>query len=280
MKRLCLLCTIMILVPTLLSATGFYRYTLGPRDLLAVNVYTGASGVGQEPFQEYVVPIGTGGNVSLPLVGHVKAAGISVEALEAMLQKKYRTFFQDPQVSVWVKEYRARIVYVLGQVQANGPVALDHDDTTLFEVISKAGGFVQPQFLTEGADRRNVIVIRGQKKIVVNLYEAITDREKVRDFLMQAGDRVYVPKPIRRIQVLGGVNGAGEFELVEGMTLLRSIALAGSFTEKSRRDRVTIIRKKEDGTKDHIRIDATRVVAGREDDPLLKDGDIVVVAEW
>ena len=96
--------------------------------------------------------------------------------------------------------------------------------------------------LTEGADSRNIIVTRGGKRLVVNLHQRLTTLDKVENFLVEPGDMIYVPKPLKRFQVLGGVNAAGEFELVEGMTILRALSMAGSFNDKARRERVYVLR--------------------------------------
>lgn len=279
-----------LLVCFLATVSEAGEYKLGPRDVLSVSVYTGGSPTGSAPaggstaegklpYVEYVVVVNSGGTISLPLVGKTKAQGLSVDELEETLGEELKKFYREPQVWVSVKEYLSRRVYVLGQVKQNGPVSLDRDHVTLFEVISMAGGFVEPQFLTEGADRRNIIVTRGERKIVVNLHASLTDLSKVRDFVVEPGDKVFVPKPIKRVQVMGGVKSAGEFELTEGMTLLRAIALAGSFTEKSRRDLTYVIRKEGAG-KTNTRYDCTKIVVGKAEDPALASGDIVYVAEW
>jgi polysaccharide export outer membrane protein len=114
----------------------------------------------------------------------------------------------------------------------------------------------------------------------VNLHAQLTNLEKVNHFYVQSGDLVYVPKPLKRFQVLGGVKSAGEFELIDGMTLLRALSMAGSFNDKARRERVYVLRLQPDGTKKRIHVDCRRIISGNQKDMLIEENDIIFVAEW
>lgn len=254
-------------------------YVLGPRDVLAVSIFTQDRG-SQNDDNTLSVPINEQGFISLPLVGKVKAAGTTTSQVEEKVSSMYKRFVKDPQVSVSVAEHRARRVFVVGQVNENGPVYLRHEGTTLFEIISRVGGFVNaPEDQLHGADARNVIVQRGGEKIVVDFYGEATDTNTALDFEVRDGDQIFVPKPLNRIRVLGGVQSSGEFELRPGMTLMDAIAMAGSFTEKSRRDQIRIL-SEGGGRKKTRYLDATRIFHGKVPDVPLSPGDVIYVSEW
>lgn len=263
-----------------LSSAG-RTYLVGPRDVLSVSVFTKEEGEteNQEPLR---VPVTHAGFIAVPLAGRLEAAGRTTSEIEAELRQRYARLFKDPHVSVAMDSYRAKRAFVMGQVMEDGPVYLEHEATSLFEVITRAGGFSDATGdPLQGADVYNVIVQRGSEKVFVDFYGTITDRASAKSFLVEDGDVIFVPKPLNRFRVLGGVNAAGEFELKPGTTLLDGIALAGSFTTRSRRDRVRILSAGEDGAAGSVRnVDATRIFHGKEPDIPLKSGDVIYVSEW
>ncbi|NUP99989.1 MAG: polysaccharide biosynthesis/export family protein [Armatimonadetes bacterium] len=255
------------------------RYLLGPRDLLLVTVYTrGGTSDGHSASIEF--PVDSVGSINLPLVGKFTVVGRTTRQVEDALVAAYRKFLNDPQVGVVVKEYRSKRVHLVGQVAVNGPVYLEHEDTTLFEVVARAGGFVNAADPLENADQRNVIVQRGATKQVIDFYGAAISATKADTFVVQDGDYIYVPKTLHRVSVLGGVKNATEVELRPGTTLLEAISKAGSFTERSRRDQVRILRKDGKGGTTTIPIDATRIFHGKAPDLALEPGDVIYVSEW
>lgn len=258
------------------------KYFLGPKDILEITVMGlkefERKGIGDE--LEFVV--NQAGFVNLPLVGLVLAEGYTTSKLTEVLTKRYKKYVTLPQVSVVVREYKSKQVHVLGKVFNNGALSLRYEKTTLFEVLSEAGGFSSKLPSLEGIalnqpDMRNVYVIRKNKKYVVNIYDRLINKDDDKPFFVEPGDRIFVPEPVNTVSVLGGVKKAGSFELKNGLTLLQAIAIAGSFVEDSRRDQVRIIRN---GEKAPITVNAVKIVSGKAPDFKLMPGDVVYVAEW
>ena len=112
------------------SASGL-RIASG--DLLEVSVF-GAPDFNNE------VRVAEDGTVSLPMVGSIPAAGMSILKFANALKTKLANggYFNDPQVSVFVKEYATAGVSMLGEVQKPGiyPLLGAH---TLYDAISAAG---------------------------------------------------------------------------------------------------------------------------------------------
>ena len=137
--------------PDSTSASGAYvgvsDYRVGPLDLIEVSVF-------QVPDLNRTVRINTSGQISLPLIGAVAAGGKTVGELEAEIASKLEAqYLQNPQVSVFVKEFSSQRITVEGAVKEPGIFPIT-GRTSLLQVIALARGF------EELADERTVIVFR------------------------------------------------------------------------------------------------------------------------
>ena len=136
------------------EAVGRPEYRIGPSDLLAVTVFQ-IEDLGRE------VRVNNNGEVSLPLVGAVGAAGRTVDQLEDDIARKYNEkYLQDPQVTVFVKEFASQRVTVGGSVEKPGIYPIT-SSMTLLQALSLAGGF------DDVASHSNVFVFRtsGGKRV-------------------------------------------------------------------------------------------------------------------
>jgi polysaccharide export outer membrane protein len=257
-------------------------YYIGPKDVLEITVLSLKEFEKKGFGDELAFIVNEEGYVNVPLVGLVKAEGKTTAQLISSLKDSFKKFVTRPQVSVVVQKYRSKLVHVLGKVFNNGAIPIRHEKTSLFEIISEAGGFSSKMPSVEGIalnapDMRHVYVIRNNRKYVVNLYDRLVNEKDDTPFFVEAGDKVFVPEPLETISVLGGVRKAGSFEIKSGLTLLQAIALAGSFTEAARRDQIKVIRL---GEARPTHVNAVRIFEGKEDDFVLVNGDIIYVAEW
>jgi protein involved in polysaccharide export with SLBB domain len=99
--------------------------------------------------------IGTDGNLSFPLIGNLKAAGVTPADLGNSITKALADgFFAKPKVSVGVKNYRP--VYVLGEVNKPGEYPYTAD-MTILAAIAKADGF------TYRAQQKRVFIKRAEQ---------------------------------------------------------------------------------------------------------------------
>jgi polysaccharide export outer membrane protein len=111
-------------------------YVIGPDDEIMIRGIDGSEAT-DKPGTTAL--IGTNGDITLPLIGRVKAGGLTVEQLETELNTRYSKFIQDPQISVTVTEFRSQPVSVFGAVTKPGIIQL-RGRQTLYEVLSLAGG--------------------------------------------------------------------------------------------------------------------------------------------
>lgn len=137
--------------PDTTNAQGVYQgvneYRLGPSDLIEVGVF------GVQELNK-TVRVNTNGQISLPLIGAVMAGGSTVPELEQELTRRYAEgFLQNPQVTVFVKEFSSQRITLEGAVKKPGVYPLT-GRTTLLQSIAIAEG------LDPLADLKGVVLFR------------------------------------------------------------------------------------------------------------------------
>jgi polysaccharide export outer membrane protein len=133
------------------------NYRIGTPDLLTISVF-GIADLTQD------VRVDSDGNILLPLIGSVLAGGkTALELQKEIAAKLSEGYVQNPQVSVFVKDYTSQRVTVGGVVKKPGVYPLT-GQTSLMQVIASASG------LDDAADHHGVVVFRvinGQKMAAV-----------------------------------------------------------------------------------------------------------------
>lgn len=126
---------------------GSDGYRIGPQDVIEISIY-------QAPDLTKTVQVAEGGTVNLPLVGDVRAGGITARELEHELKAKYGArYLQNPQVSVFVREFNSQRVTLEGAIGRPGVLPYK-GPTTLLQVVASAGG------MKDVADGSEVMVFR------------------------------------------------------------------------------------------------------------------------
>ena len=123
--------------PDTTSASGAYKgasdYRIGAQDLLSISVF-GVEDLNKD------VRVNSNGQVSLPLIGAVMAGGKSIPELETELAKKYSAgYLQNPQVTVFVKEFTSQRITLEGALNKPGIYPIT-GRTSLLQAIALAGG--------------------------------------------------------------------------------------------------------------------------------------------
>ena len=162
---------------------GVNPNTLAPSDVIEVRVY-------QEPDVSGIYRVSPSGEVDFPLCGKVAVGGLNAsEASDAFTRCLANGFLRRPQVSVMVKEFNSKKVFVFGEVAKPGAYGFE-EGMTIIHAISAAGGFVK----TASKNSVNVTrVIEGKEmKIPVRVEDIVVGREK--NFQLQPGDIIFVPE--------------------------------------------------------------------------------------
>lgn len=157
------------------------EYRLGAQDLLEISVF-------RVPDLARTVRVNSNGEISLPLVGSIQAAGRSIAELEQALADRYADgYLKDPQVSVFVKEFASQRVTVEGAIEKPGIFPLT-GATTLLQTIALAGD------LDPLADLGGIVLFRhvnGVKMAAVYDIRALRAGQ-VEDPQIHGGDLVVV----------------------------------------------------------------------------------------
>lgn len=115
------------------STPGGAAYRIGPHDVLEISVF-------RVPELSRAVQVGDTGTVGLPLVGEVQVAGRTAREFEADLARMLKErYLQNPQVTVFVKEFNSQRITIEGAVKKTGVYPL-RGRTTLLQALSLAEG--------------------------------------------------------------------------------------------------------------------------------------------
>lgn len=161
-------------------------YRLSGADLLEITV------LGEKDLDRQV-RVSQSGTITFPLVGSVKVGGLTSAEAEATLAAQLREYLKSPQVTVFVKEYGNKKVFVFGQVAKPGAIELPTETKmTVLEAISQAGGFTP----IAAPDRTRVVrLVDGKSQSFVVEVSAITKRgEKKKDLSLEPNDIVFIPE--------------------------------------------------------------------------------------
>lgn len=166
-------------------------YHIGANDLLEITVF-------QIEELARTVRVNSRGLITLPLIGVVKAGGMTGQELEHEIGKKLTDgFLQDPQVSVFIKEYTSQKVTIEGSVEKAGVYPLT-GRTTLLQVIAQAAG------PNDVADYNAIKLIRarndGTKEMTLHDLESIRDGKTV-DPVLVGNDIIVVDKSSSRATI-------------------------------------------------------------------------------
>jgi polysaccharide biosynthesis/export protein len=244
-------------------------YVIGPQDVLTVQVFDQADLGGK-----YTVE--ADGTFTFPLVGRVKAGGLTLRSFEGELKAKLADgYFRDPQVTVAIDQYRSQRVFVMGEVRQPGPVALT-GGMTLIEALARAGsttstasGVVAIVRAAQGSARGPLPLDQtsGTEVFRASIHE-LESGQLSQNIELRDGDTIFVPRA-ETVYVFGQVKTPGAYGVQVETTVLQALSMAGGVTEQGAMNRIKVIRI-EDGTKKEIKVKLTDA---------LRPGDTIVVPQ-
>ncbi len=202
--------------PTPIPPQGNPDYIIRPGDQLEIKSF-------YNPEINEQVIVRPDGKIALQLVDEIEAAGLTPAQLDDRLTTEYARELQDPVITVIVRTFADRHIYVGGEVNRQGIIAFSPRMTPLMAVIN-AGGF------KETAKMEHTILIRKQpdnspQPIALDLKAAMYGKSGQADFLLQPHDIIFVPKTaiakanqfvnqyIERLLLFKGINFGFSYEL-------------------------------------------------------------------
>ena len=238
---------------------------IGPGDELEISVY------GAPDLSEHT-RVSTAGSISMPLIGDVRVAGLSSTEAQGAIEGelRQRSILNNPQVSIYVKEYTSSGISVAGEVSrpgfysALGPLRL-------FDILQAAGG------PTDKAATKVVITHRDEQEgVTLNIAKDPTQMAGS-NILLQPGDTVVVPRA-GIVYVLGEVTKPGGYVLNDsgGVTALQVVAVAGGPTHLAAYGKTTVLHRTAAGFQEQ-KIDLKKLLRGKVHDLPLQNNDILFV---
>jgi polysaccharide export outer membrane protein len=214
------------------------EYLIGAGDLLRVSVFQNAD-------LTLETRVGEDGTISYPLIGTVKIGGGTIAAAERHIAQllKEGGFVLKPQVSILLMTVRGSQVSVLGQVNRPGRYPIETANMRIADALATAGGIAPT-----GADTVIFVGRRDGKptRQVIDLESLFGNPEAGGDFLMRAGDILYVERA-PAFYIYGEVQRPGSYRLERGMTVMQALAAGGGLTPKGTQKGLRIHRRGANG---------------------------------
>lgn len=284
-------------------------YRIGPDDVLQISVL-------DAPDVSRTVRVSADGEISLPLLGTVQAAGLTSQGLQAVLENLLRrTYMKNPQVSVFVQQMHSHPVSVFGAVEKPGVFQVP-GPRTLIEVLSMAQGLAvdagdsvivmrhagdppgsaDATALQPGEQRTTESQLKttsgrveasspldggasSSSSIKISLKQLLDSGNPRYNVLVYPGDIVKVTRA-GVVYVVGDVHRPGGFLLKtnENISVLQALALAEGLTPTAQGKRARLILpSQQNGSRTEVVINLDRILDGKAPDQPLRPNDILFV---
>jgi polysaccharide biosynthesis/export protein len=187
------------------STTQVYRLTAG--DQITTRFY-------YNPQLDEDLQVRPDGNISLSLIGELRAIGKTAGELSAEITRAYAQYFVKPTAVVIVRQFTGHRVFTSGELRNPGQFSLITSARTVLESLAASGG------VTDNGTLTHVILIRrlpNQQNPMVaelDLADALSGEDPSQDVTLMPNDFVYVPK-----------SGAAGFDLAMQQYLFRPLNL-------------------------------------------------------
>lgn len=238
---------------------------LGPGDELEITVYGAPDLSGHTRVSET-------GNISMPLIGYIRVAGLSTSEAEAAIEAQLRqnNIVNDPQVSILPKDFTSSGISIAGEVAKPGFYSA-LGPHRLFDVLQLAGG------TTERASNSVTISHRGSSEATTITISKDPAQMAASNVELRPGDTVVVPRA-GIVYVLGEVTRPGGYVLnaTGGVTALQVVAAAGGPTHLAAYGKTTLLHRTATGFQQE-KFDLKKLLRGKRPDIALNNDDILFV---
>jgi polysaccharide export outer membrane protein len=231
-------------IPTVRSAAvpdeASADYVVGPEDVLSITSYDQIDLSGK-------FAIEADGTLAYPMIGRVKAGGLTMRQVEAELKRRLKSegFFRDPQLTVAVDQYKSQKIFVVGEVRNPGAYPLS-GNVTLIEALARAGSTLPTAsgeaVIVHATSSASAAPDTDLQNVVrVNLRE-LEKGALSQNTMLRGGDTIFVPRA-ESVYVFGHVKNPGSYALQQkNTTVLQALSLAGGVTDRGSTNRIRILR--------------------------------------
>lgn len=257
-------------------------YVLGSNDRIVVRC------VNADEFSATPVRIDNDGQVTLPFVGRIELAGLTVTDAEKQLTDQLSKFIQHPQIQLNVVESHSQPVSVFGAVRNPGSYQLE-GRKTLAEILSMAGGLRPDAGKTLKLTRRTAwgpipLPASDQRTTgditvaEINVEELVRGRAAFADIEVRPHDVISVSQA-DLVYVVGQVRKPGGFVMTGSgdFTVLQALSMAEGLDRTAAPKKAMILRKQGSSGRIEVPVDLERIMSGRAPDTPLRSEDVLFV---
>jgi polysaccharide export outer membrane protein len=226
---------VVILIFCIVSFSFAQDYIVGEGDVLKIAVY-------DHDDLTTIARISGDGAINFPLIGQVEVKGLTLSQISQKISVLLADgYIVDPQVNIFIQEFRSNKVFVMGEVNRPGLHVL-HGNTTFLELLSEAGGLTKDAGDKAIIKRKSNPSAGNESIITIDLKGLIEKGNASLDVPIMDSDSIYITKA-GVFYITGEVRKPDAYKYEEGLTVIKAITIAGGFTEKASKGRVKIIRK-------------------------------------
>ncbi len=205
-------------------------FVFGPEDELEISVW-------ENPDLESKMPVRPDGFISFPLIGDVRAQGLTPAQLKEKIAIRLKKFITDPIVTVIVEEINSIKISVAGEVNEPDSYKVNRP-ITLLHLFALAQGF------TDKADFKRSYILRDGKKMNVDFFALVKLDDFSQNIWLQSGDLVFIHDNFDgRINIMGEIKLPQVVSFQEGMTVLDAILMANGLTDIAKPEGTKVYRK-------------------------------------
>jgi polysaccharide export outer membrane protein len=262
------------------SSARLANYVLGPNDEIVIFA------VDAEEFANKPIRITTSGDINVPLVGRIHAAGMTLEQLEAEVTERLSKYIREPHVAINVTQFKSQPVSIFGAVGSPGVVQLE-GRKTLIEVLSMAGGLRSDAGSRIKITRKNEMgpiplssaVAEGDYSVAEVNIRSIEDATQPEDNIQILPLDVITVARAEIVYVIGEVKKSGGFMLNDrrSISLIEVMARAEGFNSTAAPKNARVIRPVPGSNRIEIAVNLSDVLAGKKKDMMLQPDDILYV---
>jgi len=235
--------------------------------------------------------VGASGELNLPMVGRITAAGKTVDQLETEIAARLKTYVKDPQVTIFVSDFKSRPVTVTGAVEKPGTLQLERP-MPLFAVLAQAGGIKDPGptiTIARAVENGDIPYSEahhspdGKFSIVeLPVQDVLRGRGEAANIEVRPYDSITVSqeKKPKLVYLAGEFNKPGAIELAtqDTVPLTKALAMAGGLTHTASPKHAVIRHFNENNQETAFAyVDLRKVLNGTAKDLTLTPGDVVIV---
>jgi len=261
-------------------------YIVGPEDVLRIDVFD------VKELTDVEVRVDNDGTIALPGIARVRAAGLTPKQIKTELESEWgKAYLESPQVSVFVKEFHAQRVAVIGAVEEPGLYDLP-SARTLIDMLSMAGGLSKRvsgyagryAYLTRKGGFENFVPPEGSRliapnKLQIELRRLLYSNDTSLDLEVKPFDIISVSKADIVYVAGSGVKRPAGFVLEDRdqVTVVQALAMAEGFASNAKKGSAFVIRSEPDGSKKRIPVNLGKILNGKAPDIELAANDILFV---